>query len=162
MKAKKPQGTPALKALEAGGVTFRLHEYEHDPRAANFGTEAAEALGFAPERVFKTLLAADGKDLVVGVVPVTGRLNLKSLAHAAGIKKLEMADPHVAERSTGMVVGGISPIGQKRRLPTVLDDSALAFDTILVSGGRRGLDIELAPADLVALTDATLATISAG
>ncbi|WP_331715379.1 aminoacyl-tRNA deacylase [Tessaracoccus coleopterorum] len=123
--------------------------------------EAAEALGYPPERVFKTLLAADDKALVVGIVPVDGRLDLKSLAAATGHKRLSMADPAVAERVTGMVVGGISPIGQKRALPTVLDASALGFDTILVSGGRRGLDIELAPADLVRITEAGVAAIAA-
>ncbi|QXT61678.1 Cys-tRNA(Pro) deacylase [Tessaracoccus palaemonis] len=160
--ARRQQGTPALKALEAAGVEFVTHEYEHDPRADSFGLEAAEALGFPAARVFKTLLATNGQALVVGVVPVTGRLNLKSLAHAAGHKKLEMADPRLAERRTGMVVGGISPVGHQRRLPTVLDASAMAHDTILVSGGRRGLDVELAPGDLVRLTGATVADIAAG
>lgn len=159
--ARKQQGTPALRALDAAGVAFTAHEYEHDPRATSFGLEAADALGYPPERVFKTLLAAEGKTLVVGIVPVTGMLNLKSLAHALGVKKLEMADPRVAELSTGMIVGGISPIGQKRKLPTVLDASALESPTILVSGGRRGLDVELAPADLVGLIGAQVADISA-
>lgn len=158
--AKKQSGTPALKALDAAGAAYTVREYEHDPRSSNFGLEAAEALGVSPTRVFKTLLAADGKNLCVGIVPVGGHLNLKSLAHALGIKKLEMADPQLAERSTGMVVGGISPFGQKRRLPTVLDESALASASILVSGGRRGLDVEIAPAELVRILDARVAAIA--
>lgn len=159
--AKKQTGTPALKALEAAGVAHTIHEYVHDPRATNFGLEAAEALGFPVERVFKTLLATDGSALVVGIVPVGGKLDLKALAAATGHKKLSMADPAVAERVTGMVVGGISPIGQKRLLPTVVDDSALGYESILVSGGRRGLDLELAPTELVALVKATVAPIGA-
>jgi len=125
----------------------------------DFGHEAAEALGVPAERVFKTLLAeADGK-LVVGIVPVAGKLDLKALAAAVGARKAAMADPALAERKTGYVVGGISPIGQRTKLPTVLDASAEAFDTVLVSGGRRGFDIELAPADLVRACEATLAPI---
>lgn len=159
--AKHRAGTPALRALDAAKVPYVVREYEHDPRAESFGKEAAQVLGVEPERVFKTLLATDGKELVVGIVPVTGQLNLKSLAHVLGIKKLEMAAPAVAERSTGMVVGGISPLGQKRLLRTVLDASALDHDTVLVSGGRRGLDIELAPGDLVTLTKALVGDIAA-
>ena len=159
--AKRPVGTPALLALAGAGVPHTVHGYDHDPRAVSFGLEAAEALGYPPERVFKTLLAADGRDLVVGIVPVAGMLDLKALAAATGHKRLAMADPAVAERATGMVVGGISPIGQKRALPTVLDGSALAHPTILVSGGRRGLDVELAPADLVRITQARVADIAA-
>ncbi len=133
--------------------------YEHDPAVTDFGHEAAEALGVPAERVFKTLLAeADGK-LVVGIVPVAGKLDLKALAAAVGARKAAMADPALAERKTGYVVGGISPIGQRTKLPTVLDASAEAFDTVLVSGGRRGFDIELAPADLVRACEATLAPI---
>lgn len=160
--ARKPTGTPALQALVAAGVAHRSHEYEHDPRATSFGREAAEALGFEPARVFKTLLAADDRQLVVGIIPVDRKLDLKALAVATGHKKLAMADPEVAERATGMVVGGISPIGQKRLLPTVLDDSALAFEAILVSGGRRGLDVELAPGDLIGLVGATVAAVATG
>lgn len=159
---RRPLGTPALQALVAAGVPHRSHEYEHDPRATSFGLEAAEALGFNPARVFKTLLAADDRQLVVGIIPVDRKLDLKALAAATGHKKLTMADPAVAERSTGMVVGGISPIGQKRPLPTVLDDSALAYETILVSGGRRGLDVELAPQDLIGLVGATVAAVATG
>lgn len=157
---RRQVGTPALQALEAAGIEHRVHEYQHDPRAASFGLEAAEALGYPPERVFKTLLASGDRSLVVGVVPVSSRLDLKALAAATGHKKLVMADPGDAERSTGMVIGGISPIGQKRSLPTVLDATALAFETVLVSGGRRGLDIELIAADLVQITKATVAPIA--
>lgn len=126
----------------------------------DFGREAADALGVEPDRVFKTLLSdVDGR-LVVGIVPVTGKLDLKALAAAVGGKKAVMADPAVAERRTGYVVGGISPIGQKTAHPTVLDETAELWDTVFVSGGRRGLDLELAPADLVRATGATLADIA--
>lgn len=158
--AKKPSGTPALRALDAARVAYTVREYAHDPRAVSFGLEAAAALGLPPGRVFKTLLASDGRQLVVGIVPVDRTLDLKALAVALGLKKLAMADPAAAERSSGMVVGGISPIGQKRALPTVLDASAVEYDTVLVSGGRRGLDIELAPANLVRLTAATVHPIA--
>ena len=158
--AKKPSGTPALRALDAARVAYTVREYAHDPRAVSFGLDAAAALGLPPGRVFKTLLASDGRQLVVGIVPVDRTLDLKALAVALGLKKLAMADPAAAERSSGMVVGGISPIGQKRALPTVLDASAVEYDTVLVSGGRRGLDVELAPADLVRLTAATVHPIA--
>ena len=158
--AKKPSGTPSLRALDAARVAYTVREYAHDPRAVSFGLEAAAALGLPPGRVFKTLLASDGRQLVVGIVPVDRTLDLKALAVALGLKKLAMADPAAAERSSGMVVGGISPIGQKRALPTVLDASAVEYDTVLVSGGRRGLDVELAPADLVRLTAATVHPIA--
>lgn len=160
--ARKQSGTPALKALEVAAVAHSVHEYDHDPRAESFGMEAADALGYPPERVFKTLLASDGTRMVVGVVPVDHQLDLKALAHQLGCKRLAMAAPADAQRSTGMVVGGISPVGQKRALPTVIDSSALAFDTILVSGGRRGLDVELAPRDLAGLISARFADIAAG
>ena len=160
MAARKGAGgTPATVALTRAGVPFTRHPYDHDPRAESFGLEAAEALGFPPERVFNTLLAEAGGVLVVGIVPVTGQLDLKALARAVGEAKATMADPAAAERSTGYVVGGISPVGQKRALPTVLDDSALDHATVFVSGGRRGLDLELAPADLVRATQATTAPI---
>jgi len=153
-------GTPATVALTAAGIPFTAHAYEHDPANTNFGLEAAAALQLDPEQVFKTLLAdVDGK-LVVGIVPVTGKLDLKALAAAVGGKRAEMADPKLAERRTGYVVGGISPIGQKTVHPTVLDETAELYDTIFVSGGRRGLDLELAPADLVRITDATIAPIA--
>ena len=158
-KARAAGGTPATVALTAAGIAFEVRSYEHDPRAASYGTEAAEALGVDPARVFKTLLASlDGK-LVVGIVPVTGQLDLKALARALGGSKAAMAEVAAAERATGYVAGGISPVGQKRSHPTVLDASAVEHATILVSGGRRGFDLELAPADLVAVTGAVTATI---
>lgn len=136
-----------------------LRPYDHDPSAPSYGLEAAEALGVAPERVFKTLLARVDGRLVVAVVPVSGSLDLKALAAAAGGKRAEMAEPAEAERSTGYVVGGISPLGQRRALPTIVDSTAADHDEVLVSAGRRGLDVALAPADLVRLTRATLAPI---
>ena len=158
-------GTPATAALTAAGITFAEHAYDHDPAAANFGLEAAAALGLSgavePDRVFKTLLAEVDGRLVVGVVPVTGKLDLKALAAAVGGKKAAMADPAMAERRTGYVVGGISPIGQKTAHPTVLDESVELWDTVFVSGGRRGLDLELAPGDLLRVTGATIAAIAA-
>ena len=163
MAARKGAGgTPATLALTRAGVPFTPHPYDHDRRAESFGLEAAEALGVPPERVFKTLLAEAGGVLVVGIVPVTGQLDLKALARAVGAPKATMADPVAAERSTGYVVGGISPVGQKRALSTVLDDSALGHETVFVSGGRRGLDLELTPADLVRATRATTAPIRRG
>jgi Cys-tRNA(Pro)/Cys-tRNA(Cys) deacylase len=152
-------GTPATVALTRAGIPFVPHSYEHDPATTAFGTEAAAALGLEPERVFKTLLADVDGALVVAIVPVAGKLDLKALAAALGGKKAAMADAALAERRTGYVVGGISPIGQKVSHPTVLDETAELFDTIFVSGGRRGLDIELAPADLVAVTSAIVAAI---
>ncbi|NHC45520.1 Cys-tRNA(Pro) deacylase [Motilibacter aurantiacus] len=153
-------GTPATVALAAAGVAFVPRPYEHDPAAKSYGLEAAEALGVAPDRVFKTLLADVDGALAVGVVPVSAQLDLKALAAVLGAKKASMADPAAAERSTGYVVGGISPIGQRRRLPTVVDESVLTHETVLVSGGRRGLDIELAPADLLRLTAGRAAPIA--
>jgi Cys-tRNA(Pro)/Cys-tRNA(Cys) deacylase len=132
----------------------------HDPSVTRFGLEAADALGIEPDRVFKTLLADADGDLVVGIVPVTGMLDLKALAAAVGAKKAVMADPATAERKTGYVVGGISPIGQKIALTTVIDETAELFDTVFVSGGKRGFDIELTPADLVAVTRARFAPIA--
>lgn len=158
-KRKTPGGTPATVALGAAGIAYEVRAYEHDPRAASYGLEAAEALGVEPARVFKTLLASLDGRLVVGIVPVSGQLDLKALARALGGSKAAMADVAAAERATGYVAGGISPIGQKRAHPTVLDASALEHDTILVSGGRRGFDLELAPHDLVAVTGAVTATI---
>jgi Cys-tRNA(Pro)/Cys-tRNA(Cys) deacylase len=155
-------GTPATVALRAAGIPFTEHAYEHDPAQTNYGLEAASALGLDPDRVFKTLLAdVDGR-LVVGIVPVTGKLDLKHLAAAVGGKRATMADPAVAERRTGYVVGGISPIGQKTAHPTVLDETAELWETVFVSGGRRGFDIELAPADLVRITNAIVADIAVG
>ncbi|MDQ0864436.1 Cys-tRNA(Pro) deacylase [Arthrobacter globiformis] len=156
------QGTPATAVLAAAGVSFNLHPYSHDPAAASYGMEAAEVLGIDPARVFKTLMVEiDGK-LAVGVVPVSGSLDLKAIAAALGSKKAAMADPAAAERRTGYVLGGISPLGQRQPSPTVVDESALTLDTILVSGGRRGLDIELDPRDLVRLTKAVTAAIGTG
>lgn len=154
-----PQGTPATAVLTAAGVPFVLHPYSHDPSAASYGAEAAEALGMDPARVFKTLMVEVEGRLAVGVVPVSGTLDLKSFAAALGSKKAAMADPAAAERRTGYVLGGISPLGQRQSSPTVIDGSALALETMLVSGGKRGLDIEVAPADLIRLTDAITAPI---
>jgi Cys-tRNA(Pro)/Cys-tRNA(Cys) deacylase len=153
------QGTPATAALAAAGVSFVLHPYDHDPAAASYGTEAAEALGIAPEKVFKTLMVEVEGRLAVGVVPVSGTLDLKAFAAAFGAKKASMADPAAAQRRTGYVLGGISPLGQRQPSPTVVDASALSLPTMLVSGGQRGLDIELAPADLIRLTSAATASI---
>lgn len=152
-------GTPATVALANAGIPFTAHAYEHDPANTNFGLEAAEALQLDPEQVFKTLLADVDGSLVVGIVPVTGKLDLKALAAAVGGKRAEMADPKLAERRTGYVVGGISPIGQKNAHTTVLDETAELYDTVFVSGGRRGLDIELAPGDLIGVTGAIVAAI---
>jgi Cys-tRNA(Pro)/Cys-tRNA(Cys) deacylase len=154
------QGTPATAALTAAGVPFVLHPYTHDPSAPSYGAEAAEALGIDPSRVFKTLMVDVEGRLAVGIVPVSGSLDLKAMASALGAKKAAMADPAAAQRRTGYVLGGISPIGQRQPSSTVLDSTALGLDTILVSGGRRGLDIELAPADLARLTNAITAPIS--
>ncbi|MDI2034250.1 Cys-tRNA(Pro) deacylase [Paenarthrobacter nitroguajacolicus] len=156
------QGTPATAALAAAGVPFVLHPYSHDPSAPSYGLEAAEVLGVDPERVFKTLMVEVEGRLAVAIVPVSGNLDLKAAASALGSKKAAMADPKAAERRTGYVLGGISPLGQRQASPTVLDESALAFGTILVSGGRRGLDIELAPADLIRLTKAVTGPIGTG
>ena len=154
-------GTPATVALTRAGIAFTVHEYHHDPAAPSFGLEAAAALGVEPERVFKTLLAdVDTIGLVVGIVPVSGSLDLKSLAAAVGGKRATMAAPALAERRTGYVVGGISPIGQRTPLPTVIDETAQLWDTVFVSGGRRGLDLELSPEDLAVITDAAFEDIS--
>jgi len=153
-------GTPATVALTAAGIPFTAHPYEHDPSAPSFGLEAAQALGVEPDRVFKTLLADTDLGLVVGVVPVTGMLDLKALAAAVGAKRATMADPAVAERRTGYVVGGISPVGQKTAHPTVVDETAQLFDTVFVSGGKRGFDIELAPADLLTASGGSYAGIA--
>ncbi|GLZ03657.1 Cys-tRNA(Pro)/Cys-tRNA(Cys) deacylase [Actinomadura sp. NBRC 104412] len=161
-KSKGGQGTPATLAAAKAEIGFTLHPYEPDPAAESYGAAAARALGVPPERVFKTLLAEVDGALTVAVVPVSGSLDLKALAAAAGGKKARMADPKVAERATGYVVGGISPLGQRRELPTVVDESVSGFPTVYVSAGRRGLQIELAPADLVRLTAATLAAIARG
>ncbi|MFK0245056.1 Cys-tRNA(Pro) deacylase [Amycolatopsis azurea] len=155
------KGTPATALLAKQKVAHVLHAYDHDPRAESYGLEAVEALGLDPARVFKTLVAdVDGK-LTVGVVPVTGQLDLKALAAAAGGKKAKMADPAAAQRATGYVLGGISPLGHRSRLPVVIDASAEKFETVHCSAGRRGLEVELAPGDLVRLTGAVVAPIAA-
>jgi Cys-tRNA(Pro)/Cys-tRNA(Cys) deacylase len=159
MGVSKVGSTPATTALNRAGVSFTMHRFLHDPAAPSYGLEAAEAIGVVAEQVFKTLLAdVDGR-LVVAVVPVVGSLDLKALATATGGKRAAMAASAAAERATGYVVGGISPLGQRRRLPTVVDASATEFGTVYVSAGRRGLDIGLAPADLIRLTGATTARI---
>lgn len=157
--------TPAVVELQRGGVAFRVHEFEHDPAERSYGLAAARALGVEPDRVFKTLLAeitlsGGAVQHAVGIVPVTAQLSMKEIATATGAKRAEMCAPSVAERLTGYVVGGISPFGQKKRLRTVIDETCELSDTIFVSGGRRGLDLELSPADLVALLDAVVAPIA--
>ncbi|MDU9390120.1 Cys-tRNA(Pro) deacylase [Pseudomonas japonica] len=152
--------TPALDLLKKVRAEHRIHSYEHDPKAASYGLEAAEKLNLNPQQVFKTLLAATEKgELLVAVVPVVGTLDLKALAQAAGVKKCEMADPAAAQRSTGYLVGGISPLGQKKRLRTFIDQSAEGFPTIHVSAGRRGLEVELAAAVLAEHTQGKFADI---
>ena len=153
--------TPAISAASKAGIAYRIHEYTHDPNAESYGLEAAEKLGVDPARVFKTLIVElDGGKLACGIVPVATSLNLKALASACNAKRAEMADMQAAERATGYVAGGISPIGQKKRLVTVLDASAHDLATIYVSAGKRGLEIELAPADLLKLTAGKLAPIA--
>jgi Cys-tRNA(Pro)/Cys-tRNA(Cys) deacylase len=157
---KAAAGTPATVALTKAGVPFTVHAFDHDAKNTSYGLEAAAALGVEPERVFKTLVADVDGQLVVAVVPVHRQLDLKALASALGAKKAAIADPVLAERSSGYVVGGISPIGQRKRLTTVVDESATGHPTVYVSAGRRGTDLELAPADLVAATGAQVAPIS--
>lgn len=152
-------GTPATLALTRAQVPHTIHEYVHDPRVRAFGEESVAALGLNPEQVLKTLVAnVDGKP-TIGVVPVSGHLDLKALAHAAGGRRAEMASAELAERLTGYVVGGISPIGHRRSLPTYVDEQAILFDVVYVSGGRRGLSIGIAPDDLVSITGARWAPI---
>ncbi len=155
--------TPALDLLKKQRLPHQIHSYAHDPRSASYGLEAAEKLGLEAARVFKTLLAVTEKgELLVAVVPVAGTLDLKALAAAAGVKKAEMADPKQAERATGYLVGGISPLGQKKRLRTFIDDSATALEAMFVSAGRRGLEVELAPDVLAQCTGASFAPIGRG
>ncbi|PQJ45380.1 aminoacyl-tRNA deacylase [Vibrio campbellii] len=147
--------TPAINLAKKKKVTHTIHQYEHDPRADSYGLEAAEVLGQDPKKVFKTLLFClngEPKNLAVGIIPVDQKLNLKLAAKAAKGKKADMADPEIAQKTTGYVVGGISPLGQKKALPTFLHESATEQDTICVSAGKRGLEIELAPKDLLSLT----------
>ncbi|MFI2782220.1 Cys-tRNA(Pro) deacylase [Streptomyces sp. ALB3] len=158
-RKQQPGGTPATVALATAGTVFTVHSYDHDPSSPSYGEEAAEALGVAADRVFKTLVADVDGELVVAVVPVAGSLDLKALASAVGGKRAAMADPAAAERTTGYVRGGISPLGQRKRLRTVLDASAASHPTICVSAGRRGLEVELSASDLAALTGASLAEI---
>jgi len=154
------KGTPATTMLAKRKINHSVRAYQHDPAAESYGLEAAEALGVEPDRVFKTLVAeVDGK-LTVGVVPVTRKLNLKALAAAVGGKRAKMADAAAAQRATGYVVGGISPVGQRSRLPLVVDTSVHDWPTIYCSAGRRGLEIELAPHDLIAVTGASVAAIA--
>jgi Cys-tRNA(Pro)/Cys-tRNA(Cys) deacylase len=143
--------TPATRAAKAAGITYTLHEYDHDPRAASYAGEAAEVLGLDPRRVFKTLVVSVGDDLAVAIVPAAGQLDLKAVG-----KRAAMADTARAEKVTGYVAGGISPLGQRKRLPTFLDAGAREHPTVFVSAGRRGLEIELAPDDLAALTGAVV------
>lgn len=153
-------GTPATVALDALGIPFTAHTYEHDSAVTSFGNEAAQELSLDPDQVFKTLVVQADDALVVAVVPVSGSLDLKALAAAVGAKKASMADPAVAARRSGYVVGGISPVGQKTPLRTVIDETAELYDAVFVSGGRRGFDIELAPADLARATSGTFAAIA--
>ncbi len=162
--SEKARGaTPATVMLTNLGVEFEQHEYGHDPNERNFGAEAARAIGVDPDRVFKTLLASvegiGSPGVAVGIVPVSGQLSLKELATAVGGKRAEMCDPVVAQRLTGYVLGGISPFGQKKRLPTAIDETCELWDTIFVSGGKRGFDIEVAPADLISVLSAVTAPI---
>lgn len=152
--------TPAIDLLKKHKAAHQVHSYNHDPKAASYGLEAAEKLGLPPERVFKTLLAASEKgELLVAVVPVAGSLDLKALAQAAAVKKVDMADPNAAQRATGYLLGGISPLGQKKRLRTFIDSRAQSFETLYVSAGRRGLEVELSAAVLAQLTGASFAAI---
>lgn len=154
--------TPAITALKRASTQHRVHEYTHDPAAESWGVEAAEKLGVRQEQVFKTLVAeTENQKLLVAIIPVNHKLNLKHLAKAAGCKRTGMAPPAAVERSSGYVLGGVSPLGQKKKLNTYLDASALQFDTIYVSAGRRGLEIELSPQDLMLLTQATVADLQA-
>ncbi len=153
--------TPAVRLLEEAGVEFSIHEYDRGDELKDFGREAAQALGLPYEQVFKTLVVTIDHGLAVAVLPVSCQLSMKLVAAAFGVKRVVLADQRAAERSSGYVVGGISPLGQRRVLPTVVDESAELFDRIYVSGGRRGMDVALAPADLVALVDAMVAPITA-
>lgn len=152
--------TPAIDLLKKAKAAHQVHSYSHDPKAASYGLEAAEKLNLEPARVFKTLLAASEKgELLVAVVPVAGTLDLKALAQAAGVKKADMADPNAAQRATGYLLGGISPLGQKKRLRTFIDKSAMLHATIYVSAGRRGLEVELAATLLAQLTQGSFVSI---
>jgi Cys-tRNA(Pro)/Cys-tRNA(Cys) deacylase len=160
MAADSAAGTPATVALGLAGITFTAHSYQHEASASSFGQEAAEKLELDAAQVFKTLVVDADGTLVIGVVPVTGHLDLKALAAAVGAKKAVMADPKIAERKTGYVLGGISPIGQKTSLTCIIDETAELYDTVFVSGGRRGFDIELTPADLARASGGRFAAIA--
>ena len=151
--------TPATKLLKANKIDFSIHEYEHDANTKSFGLEAAEKLNLRVEEVFKTLLVTDEKNYFVAILPVHHQLNLKKVAQAVGAKKLKMSDPKDAERLTGYLVGGISPVGQKKRLKTVIDQRAAQLEKLYVSGGKRGLDIGLKPQDLAKVLSATFADV---
>lgn len=156
-----PLMTPAIDLLKKHRVAFQVHSYSHDPSASSYGLEAAEKLQLAPERVFKTLLAStERQELLVAIVPVVGTLDLKALALAAKVKRCEMADPVAAQRATGYLLGGISPLGQKKRLRTFIDLSAEGFETLFVSAGRRGLEVEVTAATLASLTSAAFAALA--
>lgn len=153
--------TPGINSARKAKVAHTVHEYSHDPASESYGTEAAEKMGVAPERVFKTLVVSvDSRELVVGVVPVSSMLSMKQIARAAGGKKAAMADPAEVQRATGYVLGGVSPLGQKKRLNTFIDQTARDFDTVFVSAGRRGLEIELAPDDLKRLCNGNFAPLA--
>jgi Cys-tRNA(Pro)/Cys-tRNA(Cys) deacylase len=152
--------TPAVRALEAAGIPFTLHVFEHASGQRDFGREAALALALDPDQVFKTLVVTTDAGLAVAIVPVSRQLSLKAAAIALGAKRTELCEPALAARTTGYVVGGISPFGQRKRLPTVVDETCELYDTVYVSGGRRGLDVGIAPADLIALTGAVVAAIT--
>ncbi len=153
--------TPAVVALDAAGISYTIHEYERGEDLRDFGREAAEQLGLDHDQVFKTLVVVADDELIVAVVPVSCQLSMKRVAAAVGAKRAVMCEPARAERSSGYIVGGISPIGQRKPLRTVVDESAELFDVVYVSGGRRGLDIGLAPSDMVHLLDAVVAPITA-
>jgi Cys-tRNA(Pro)/Cys-tRNA(Cys) deacylase len=156
---KRPAGTPAITALAAAGVAYSVHTYDPVPGAASYGLRAASALGVDPARLFKTLVASVDGRLVVAVVPVAGNVDLKAVAGAVGGKRAELADAALAERTTGYVLGGISPLGQRKTLPTVVDATAMDHPSVFVSGGRRGLEVELDPAELIRLTGAASAAV---
>ncbi len=152
--------TPGILAAQKAAISHRIHEYRHDPQSESYGLEAAEKLGLDPARVFKTLVVTlDDGELAVAVIPVAGRLSMKRVAKALGAKRAAMAERSVVERTTGYVIGGVSPLGQKKRLRTAIDPAVEAFETVFVSAGRRGLEIELSPVDLLALTRGLVAPL---
>jgi len=155
-------GTPATVMLDRASVPYRTHPYRHDSRAESYGAEAAEQLGVDPRQIFKTLIASVDGTLVCAVVPVAARLDLKALAAAAGGRRAELADPAKAQRTTGYVLGGISPLGHRSRIPVLVDESATGFDQVYVSAGKRGLQLELAPSDLIRVAQASTAAIATG